>query len=154
MKPRFGLALALVLPAFASGCGGGEGEGPGYVATIKPAFVAAEESFADTIVPCLQREYDECAETGRAGRAAAQALIGKLEETSSPPEVRDAHQQLLTSFRGLVRAYDDQAAAIRAEDDAAFDATVMRISSLVTRIDNAAGEIEAAFPGTDLPSMH
>jgi hypothetical protein len=92
MKPRFGLALALVLPALASGCGGGEEEGPGYVATIKPAFVAAEESFADTIVPCLQREYDECAETGRAGRAAAQALIGKLEETSSPPEVRDAHQ--------------------------------------------------------------
>ena len=53
-----------------------------------------------------------------------------------------------------MRAYDDQAAAIRAEDDAAFDATIMRISSLVTRIDNAAGEIEAAFPGTDLPSMH
>lgn len=147
-------AAAGLLAAAATACRGGEAQRPGYVETIEPAFVAAEQSFGDTVMPCLQREYEECAEAGRAGREAAQALVRKLEATTPPPEVGDAHEQLLTTFRAFVVAYDDQATAIRAGADDAFDETIMRISGLVTEIDNAAGEIEAAFPGTDLPSMH
>jgi hypothetical protein len=150
---------------FVGACGGTQDQraaAPGYANTassryatvVESTYAPAQESFGETIDPCLARRYTLCDRHGRRARAAAQALLDGLARIEPPVRAKAAHRHLLDAFAALVAAQDLQRRAIEAQDDAAFSRSISEITVAIGEIETARVELVDALPAVDLPAMH
>ena len=125
-----------------------------YATVVERTYASAQQSFGETIDPCLARRYVLCDRHGRRARAAAQALLDGLARIEPPVRAKAADRHLREAFSALVAAQDVQRRAIEARDDAAFSRSISDITVAIGAIETARVEINGALPTVDLPAMH